>query len=300
MKPGLVGLISAVPTPMRADGALNLAAVEKQAAWALSKGVTGVFVAGTTGESMALTVAERLALADRWVEAVRGTALKVVVHIGAQAEGDAVELARGACRAGAHAVAGLTPSYFKPAGIAELVDFLAPIAAAAHPLPFYYYDIPSWTGVTLPAAELLGAVRRRIPNFAGLKFTNADLMQLQECLHVDPDAFEVLFGYDEMLLAALALGVRGAVGSTYNLAPTLYHRLIAAFDRGDLKTARAQQLLSVRMIRALVSKSFLSALKRTMGHLGVDCGPVRAPLRNLSEEEWASVRSQLEAIDVLG
>src|SRR5207253_6272092 len=94
-----------------------------------------------------------------------------------------------------------------------------------------------------------------------------------------------VFGYDELLLAGLTLGVRGAVGSTYNFAAPLYQRLIAAFERGDLTTARSAQLESVRMIRVLQEFGFSRASKAMMGLLGVDCGPVRLPLKPMADAE---------------
>src|SRR5438067_649712 len=88
------------------------------------------------------------------------------------------------------------------------------------------------------AALLLGD---RIPNLAGLKFTNSDLATFQRLLRLRDGRFDVVWGFDEYLLAALALGAEGAVGSTYNFAAPLYHRIIAALAKGDLAAARAEQ-----------------------------------------------------------
>ena len=114
-----------------------------------------------------------------------------------------------------------------------------PIAAEAEPLPFYFYDIPGMTGVRLRMSEFLYQARFRIPTLCGLKYSNDDLLELQECVRLDHGAFDVLFGSDECLLAGLCLGIRGAVGSTYNFAAPVYQRLIKAFEKHDLETARA-------------------------------------------------------------
>ncbi len=196
MYPRLTGLIAATHTPMFPDGSLNLAIVEKQAEHLAAAGVRGVFPGGSTGESHSLTVEERLALARRWTEVGKRCGLTVVVHVGHNCQADARALAAQAQQVGADAVAALAPSYFKPAGVDALLDFLAPIAAAAPGLPFYYYDIPAMTAVSLPTVEVLERGTVRIPNLAGLKFTNSDLMQLQECLRLRDGAFDVLFGYD--------------------------------------------------------------------------------------------------------
>ena len=299
MYPRLTGLIAATHTPLFPDGTLNLQAVEKQAEYLAAAGVRGVFPGGSTGESHSLTVEERLALARRWTEVGKRCGLKVIIHVGHNCQADARALAAQAQEVGADAVAALAPSYFKPAAIDQLLDFLTPIAGAAPRLPFYYYDIPVMTAVTLPAAELLERGTARMPNLAGLKFTNGDLLQLQECLHVRDGAFDVLFGFDEMLLAALALGVRGAVGSTYNFAAPIYLRVLRAFAAGDWSAARAAQYDSVRLIRLLSKFGFAAASKAAMGIAGVECGPVRPPLRALTDAEKTALRAQLESTGLL-
>lgn len=102
---------------------------------------------------------------------------------------------------------------------------------------------------------------------------------------MENERFNLLFGCDEMLLAALALGLKGAVGSTYNYAAPLYHRLLAAFEKGDLAGARALQLKSVEMVGVLQRYGVLAAGKAVMSFRGVQCGPVRPPLRQLGESK---------------
>src|SRR5262249_39706172 len=143
------------------------------------------------------------------------------------------------------AIAALSPSYFKPRSVEALVACCAEVASAAPALPFYYYDIPTMTGVSLPMPDFLAAGAERIPTLAGLKFTNSDRRAYRRCLHAGGGRFDLPWGYDEMLLAALAVGAKGAVGSTYNYAAPLYRRVMAAFAAGDLATARREQYRSV-------------------------------------------------------
>src|SRR5688572_32020682 len=163
----LHGLIAATHTPFHPDGSLNLAVVETQAAHLLRNGVKTVFIGGTTGESSSLTVEERLALAKRWSEVARGTEIKVIVHVGGNCIADARALAAQAQQLGATAISALSPSYFKPRSLQTLIACCADIASAAPDIPFYYYDIPSLTGVSFPMAEFLCGGRDRIPNLAG-------------------------------------------------------------------------------------------------------------------------------------
>lgn len=296
MKPThpLHGLVAATHTPFHADGSLNLEPVEQQAAHLLKNGVTTVFIGGSTGESSSLTLDERRALAQRWSEVVKGTPMRVVVHVGSNCIADARALAAQAQQLGAVAISALAPSYFKPRSLEALVACCTEIAAAAPETPFYFYDIPALTGVSLSMPDFLAIARDRIPTLAGLKFTNPDLMSYQFCLRADGGAWDLPFGVDEHLLGALAMGARGAVGSGFNFAAPIYSGLLAAFARGDLAAAREQQFRGVRLIQTLASYGYMGAAKALMGMLGVDVGPARLPNNTLSAEQVSKLRSELE------
>ena len=298
MKPTrpLTGLVAAVHTPFRPDGSLHLDVVDRQAEQLRARGIDFVFVGGTTGEGHSLSLEERRALARRWVDAARATALGVVVHVGANCLVDARSLAAQAEETGALAIAAMAPSYHKPRDVDELVACCADVAAAAPRTPFYYYDIPSLTGVSLPMPQFLERAPRRIPTLAGMKFTSPDLMSYQLCLHAADGTFDVPYGVDEWLLAALALGARGAVGSTYALAAPVYNRMLRAFAAGDLATAREEQLRSARLVRLLAGYGFMAAAKAVMAMLGVDVGPPRLPHSRLSAAQATELRASLEAL----
>jgi len=292
----LAGLVAATHTPFSADGQLNLKAVEKQAEHLFRNGVNTVFICGSTGESHSLTVEERLALIQRWSEVVRDSKQRLVVHVGSNCLADARALAAHAQKIGAAAVAALAPSYFKPQSLDMLIACCGDIASAAPALPFYFYDIPVLTGVQFSMPEFLTVAPERITTLAGVKFTNSDLMAYQKCLRIQDGRFDVPWGVDEYMLAALALGMVGGVGSSYNFAAPLYHRIMAAFSHGDLATARAEQFRSVQLIELLAGFGYLAAAKAVMGLLGVEVGPARLPNRNLSSEQHAQLRTALERL----
>lgn len=290
----LTGLVAAPYTPFHPDGNLNVDVIPAYAELLLESGVSGVFVCGSTGEGHSLTVAERIAVTDAWVAAAKGR-FPVVVHVGHNCQADARTLATHAQTAGGQAIAALAPSYYKPKAVDDLIDFLAPIAVAAPKLPLYFYNIPSMTDVRLSVPELLKKGRKRIPTLHGAKFTHNDLMELQECLALGD--FDIVFGFDEMLLAGLTMGCKGAVGSTYNFAALLYRRVISAFESGDLETARRQQRKSVELIRTLYDFGLMRAGKAVMAMMGVNCGPVRSPLTPITSSETAALRDRLSGFD---
>ncbi|HEY1066597.1 MAG TPA: dihydrodipicolinate synthase family protein [Pirellulales bacterium] len=290
----LTGLVAATHTPFAADGRLNLNAVERQAEHLLASGVNTVFVGGTTGECSSLTVVERLQLVERWSEVIRGTPMQFVVHVGSNCLADARSLAEQAQNVGAAAISALAPSYFKPRSIDALIACCADIASAAPATPFYYYDIPSMTGVSLPVADFLERALSHVPSLVGVKFTNPDLMAYQKCMNIAEGRFDVLWGVDEYLIAALACGASGAVGSSYNFAAPIYNRIFSAFQQGDLVTARLEQYRSVQLIESLATLGYMGAAKAVMEMLGVPVGPPRLPNLNLTEEQIARLRFRLD------
>lgn len=290
-------LVAAPHTPFTADGSLNLPLIAEQAKLFARNGIDGVFACGTTGEGPHMTTAERKQVAERWAELKGG--LRLIVHAGHSCQKDVIDLAAHAKSIGASAVAALAPHFIKPTTPEELVEFFRPVAAACAPLPFLYYDIPSLTGVRASAARFLELADGVIPNVGGVKFTNIDAITVQECVTAGGGRFEVFFGCDEMLLSAVCVGVRRAVGSTYNFTSHLHRKVVAAFDTGDNETARTLQRESVRVVRVLEKYGGpVVAGKAAMKLYGLDLGPVRSPLTNLTAEQERGLHAELRALGI--
>lgn len=289
----LQGLTAATHTPFDADGELNLLVVEKQAELLVRDGVNAVFIAGSTGESHSLTIAERLALTQRWVEVAKGSPLRVVVHVGSNCLADSRTLAEQAQKLGVAAIAALAPSYFKPATLESLVECSRSIAAAALGVPFYFYDIPSMTGVRFSMPGYLELASTRIPTLTGLKYSNPDLMAYQRCCQVENGRFDIPWGIDEYLLAALAVGAIGGVGSSYNFATPIYQRMSVAFEKGDLAAARQEQFHCVQVIHLLGEFGYQAAARAVMEMRGVPVGPPRLPFASLATGRVEEVRESL-------
>ncbi len=287
-------LVAAVHSPFHVDGGIAPEVVPVQASFVAANGIRTVFITGTTGECHSLTCDERLALYDAWADAGPANGLAVIGHVGGNSIEDTKRLARRARERKFGAISTLPPSYFKPATLTDLIDWCATVAAEAPDLPFYYYDIPSMSGVSFPIDRFLSEASVRIPNLAGVKFTNLDLVSYRRSLDVAGDRFDLPWGTDEALLAALATGARGAVGSTYNWAPRLYVNLIDAFTRADLDEARRLQSVSIAMIDAIAATGFMGTAKALMGRLGVPVGPARSPLTNPTPDQIDVLLSLLD------
>ena len=291
----LTGLIAAPHTPFHGDFSLNLDCVSQQAAHLAAHGVSGAFVAGTTGECHSLTTDERAGLFAVWGEAARSNGVKFIAHIGHNNLPDAQALAVAAKRAGADAISAMAPNFFKPVDTAAMVDWFARITEQVQEMPFYFYDIPVMTGVTIDTAELVQRAADALPGFVGVKYTNIDRAQLRRILEME-NAPDMLFGCDEELFEGWELGCRGAVGSTYNFAAPLYRRIQAAHERGEMEAAESDQARSAGMIGMFKERDYLPTAKAVMALVGIDCGPVRPPLSRLSPTQIGTLRDELDAM----
>ncbi len=289
------GIVAAVFTPLDAAGDLALDRVGRIVPQTIAEGAQGLFACGTTGEGESLTLDERKAVAEAYVKAAQGN-VPVIVQVGHNSIREAEELAAHAQKIGAAAIAASPPSYFKPRTAAVLLECMREIGSAAPELPFYYYHIPGMTGVTLPMAELLALAAERFPALAGIKYSAFDILDMRACIEFDRGRFDFLFGSDELLLTGLLSGACGAIGSTYNFAAPLYRRIWADFDAGRLDEARRGQELAVRMVAILYRFGGQPAFKAVMQLIGLDCGPSRLPQENLSPDERAALRRDLDAI----
>lgn len=291
----LSGLIVAPFTPMHEDGSVNLDMIEKQAELFVDNGVNGVFACGTTGESMSLTIEERMSIAERWQE-VASDELTVLIHVGHTCLADCQRLADHAQKIGVYGIGAMAPCFFKPVRVEDLVSFCAKIAAVAPKLPFYYYHIPSMTGGDFLMLDFLKLAADEIPTLAGIKFTDENLMDFSRCLNLDNGRFNMLFGRDEIIIAALSLGAKGMIGSTYNFASPLYNRIIEAYNAGDMATAQKEQAHSQDIVAILHKFGGLPTGKAIMKITGLDCGGVRPPLRNIRKEQYDEVANYLDQI----
>ena len=289
------GLFAAVFTPMNKDGSLNPGLIPGIVDHLIRIRISGLYVCGSTGEGPSLSSEERRATAAAYIEAAAGK-LPVIVQVGHNSLTEARALACHAESIGADAISALPPWYFKIDSPETLIDCISEISSAAPNLPFYYYNIPSLTGINFDMVEFLRLGSKRIPNLAGIKYTNSAINEYRECLTFENERFDVLFGRDEMLLSAFSTGAKGAVGSTYNFAGPLYQRIISAFEQGNLDEANKYQDLSVEMIRIIFDHGGQAALKAIMKLIDLDCGPNRLPLETLRPEQLQAMKEELESI----
>jgi N-acetylneuraminate lyase len=291
------GLIAAPFTPMHADGSVHIEMIPAYYAMLRKNGVSGAFICGSTGEGPSLTMLEKMALADKWAKCNRNEKDFVLMQlIGGTCLEDCRSLAAHAYEIGVDVVSFLAPYYFKPSTVEALAACCAEVASAAPAIPFYYYHIPVLTGVSFNMIDLLKAVDGRIPNFAGIKYTHEDFMDYLSCLNYANGKYDMIWGRDENFLAALSIGATSAIGSTFNYAAPLYHKLIDLFKIGLQTEAVAAQQLSIDMIRLLGKYGGIATGKAYMKYIGFDCGGFRLPVSNMDAAAFDRFRKEVDQL----
>ncbi|MBE8721099.1 dihydrodipicolinate synthase family protein [Sphingobacterium pedocola] len=292
------GLIAATFAAYKKDGSIDLDAIPSYVEYLIEQNVSGVFVCGTNGEGPNLTVEERMAITEKYIASVAGRLL-VFVHVGHSSIIEAQRLAAHAQEQGADYISSVSAFYFKPTSVNNLVDCMAQIAAAAPKLPFFYYHIPALTGIQIDMIQFLQLAEQKIPNLAGIKYTAATIHEYQACLHYKGGKFDILFGYDELLLPALAVGAKGAIGSTYNYGAKLYAKVMDYFSEGKLEEAEKLHFQAVKMIQLLVKYGPIPTQRAIMKKVGLNLGISRLPLVALNGEQEQNLYLDLSDSDFL-
>ncbi|NPE46300.1 dihydrodipicolinate synthase family protein [Sphingobacterium prati] len=287
------GLIAAAFANYDPTGNIDLDAIPAMTEHLVSQGLRGIFICGTNGEGPSLSTAERMAVAERYIKAIDGRILSFV-HVGHSSIAEAKRLAAHAESIGADYISAVSAFYFKPSSVENLVDAMAAIAAAAPHTPFYYYHIPAVTGLQIDMLRFLALAEEKIPTFQGVKYTAATLHEYQACLQYKEGKYDILFGYDELLLPALAVGATGAIGSTYNYAAPLYLEVIRRFNAGDHEGARNLHFEAVQMVQLLVKYGPIPVQRAIMKKIGLDLGQPRLPLTLLDEVNEQLLLAELE------
>ena len=293
---GPQGLIAATFTPFHQNGDLNLSLIPHYINHLVKQGVKGIFVCGSTGEGQSLTLQERKNVAEAFVQSAQKR-LFTFVHVGHESLREAANLAEHAAHIGADAISLAPPSYFKLKTIDTLIKVLQDIAKAAPDLPLYYYHIPIKTGIDLDMIAFLNQAKNVLPSLGGIKFTSYQLDTLQRCQQLKP--FQILFGRDELFLGAISMGTTGFIGSTYNFMASIYHQIQKAHFTGDHEDAADLQQRVSQLVSYINQYGGLAPQKVMMRLAGIEVGPVRLPLANLTIAEEELLIAELKKNELL-
>ena len=277
------------------NGAISPERVRALAEYLIGKGVTGLYVGGSSGECIYHSVAERKLVLENVMAVAKGK-ITIIAHVACNNTADSRELAAHAESLGVDAIAAIPPIYFHlpPYGVAQ---YWNDISAAAPNTDFIIYNIPQLAGVALSSALLKEMLKN--PRVIGVKNSSMPVQDIE--MWRDEGAI-VFNGPDEQLLSGLAAGAIGGIGGTYAVMPELYLAIFRLFGEGRIAEAREIQDACCHMIYKLCAGhgnmyAMIKAVLREMG--GPDIGGVRAPLTQIQEEDLPLVKETAEKIQEL-
>lgn len=288
-------LLTAMVTPMKADGSVNFAEVEKLAAYLVdTQKNTGLVVAGTTGESPTLSDSEKLELLRVVLGAVRDRA-GVVFGAGTYDTKHSVHLAGAATEMGAHGVMLVSPYYNKPSQEGLYQHFRT--VACSTDLPVLIYNIQGRTSVNIETTTLV-RLAEDVPNVCAVKEASGNLMQIADVAASVPEGFRVYSGDDILTLPILSVGGIGVVSVAGHVIGADIYEMMDTFFRSPIEAAKLNRKM-LPLIKALFCTTNPTPVKYAVSLLGIETGAMRLPMIPPSAQEKQLIESSMKEYGLL-
>lgn len=285
------GVSPAMATPLQADGyTINQAVVPQLVDFLIDKGVNGLFVGGTTGEGLALTLEERMCLHETALTAVNRR-IPILLHVGANDSKTALALTEHAVQLNPDAIVAIPPTFF---GMDDdsLADYFQAIAAAAPELPLFLYDIPHMA-INGISPALLGRLKQTLPTLAGVKTSRPDAQIIRQHIAVADGRLLVLAGNERIALGSLAMGADGLISGLSTAVPEPFVALTQALGQGDLAAARQAHRLINQLLNLLPSRR-IGAIKQILAERGIPVGTAVPPRPMPEKPIWPHMQPLIE------
>ena len=292
---GLGRLYTAMVTPMREDGAVDVEQAQSLAAALIDSGSDGVVVAGTTGESPTLEFEEERTLFRELLPLVHEKGGTLIAGTGSNSTATAIEASEHAAAIGADGLLLVVPYYNKPSQEGLYQHFRA--VAEAVDLPCMLYNVPSRTGTNMTAATQL-RLAEDLENICGVKEASGDLEQIAEIIRSAPPRFRVWSGNDGDNLAILAMGGYGAVSVLSHLVGGQIKAMYEAWEAGDSAKAGEIQVRLAPLVKAMFLVGNPVPVKWALNEVGFRVGPPRPPLVEPDDAVQEQIRAVLANTEI--
>lgn len=281
-------LITAMITPMYRDGSVNYQAAVELAKRLGENGSDGVVLSGTTGESPVLSFEEKTKLFEEVTDALGGH-VEIIAGTGSNSTEDTIALTKAAESAGVDAIMLVTPYYNKPSQGGLYEHFKA--VAETTSLPIMLYNVPGRTNVNLLPETV--AKLAKIDNIVAIKEASGNLEQVSVLKTLVPEDFLIYSGDDALTLPVLAVGGGGVVSVVSHLVGREIKTMIDAFLAGKTTEALEIHLQLMPLFKAMFLTTNPVPVKRALEYVGIETGPVRLPLVDLTESESQIIKDVL-------
>jgi len=285
----------AIVTPMKDNLEVNYEKLEELIDFQIKNGTDCIVIAGTTGESSTLTMEEHAKVIK---EAIHFTAhrVPVVAGTGSNCTATAIQLSKEAEEYGADGLLIVTP-YYNKATQAGLVKHYGMIADEVK-TPIIMYNVPSRTGCNLMPETVAELVKTK-SNIVGLKEATGNVAQAAKTMYLTDGKIDMYSGEDGIVTPLMALGAIGVISVWSNVAPRQVHEMCMKFFEGDIAGAAKIQLKAQPLIQALFSEVNPIPVKEALNLMGMEVGPLRAPLCEMGEENKAKMVQIMKEYGIL-
>ncbi|MDR2051033.1 MAG: 4-hydroxy-tetrahydrodipicolinate synthase [Deltaproteobacteria bacterium] len=288
------GAFTALVTPFK-NGAVDEDGYREFIEWQIEQGIDGLVPCGTTGESATLSHAEHERVITICIDQVKKR-VPVIAGAGSNNTAEAVSLLKFARKAGADAGLMITPYYNKPTQEGVFQHFKA--VAAACDLPVFVYNVPGRTGMNVSSSTMI-RIRREIPSVIGAKEASADLTQIADIMQGCDADFILLSGDDFTALPIMALGGKGVISVSANVAPQKVAAMCRAWKDGDTALAAGLHYDLLALNHACFYETNPIPVKTMLSMLGRMSGELRLPLVPPSPENREKMREVLRRAGLL-
>ena len=285
----------AIVTPMKDNFEVNYEKLEELINQQIDGGTDAIVIAGTTGESATLTMEEHRDVIKAAIDFTRHR-VPVVAGTGSNCTRTAIQLSKEAEEAGADGLLIVTP-YYNKATQKGLIAHYSQIADSTK-CPIIMYNVPGRTGCNLlpeTVAELVNSKE----NIVGLKEATGNMAQASKTMMLTDGKLDLYSGEDGLVVPLLSIGAVGVISVWSNVAPAKVHNMCDSFFKGDLETARKLQLEALPLVDALFSEVNPIPVKKALNLMGMEVGPLRAPLCEMSEENAKKLAEVMKAYGIL-
>ncbi len=280
----------AIVTPFHEDESINYDMLDQLIDYHCNHGTDSIIICGTTGESATMTEEEHLECVKFAIDRAKGR-IPVIAGTGSNCTKTAVEMSREASEYGADGLLLVTP-YYNKATQAGLVAHYSAVAREVK-APIIMYSVASRTGCNIEpatAAKLL----KEVDNIVGIKEASGNISQVAKIMNLTDGKVDLYSGNDDQIVPILALGGKGVISVLSNVAPDETHDICARFFAGDVAGSTELQLRAVPLIEQLFCEVNPIPVKKAMKLMGMDCGPLRMPLTELSMQHEESLRQAMK------
>lgn len=286
----LKGIFSALLVPFNQDGSINEQGLRQIVRHNIDKmKVDGLYVGGSTGENFMLSTEEKKTI-FRIAKDEAKDQIALIAQVGSINLKEAVELGKYATELGYDSLSAVTPFYYK-FSFPEIKHYYDTIIAETGNY-MIVYSIPFLTGVNI-GVEQFGELYKN-PKILGVKFTAGDFYLLERLKKAYPNHL-IWAGFDEMMIPAVALGVDGAIGSTFNVNGVRARQIFELTQAGKLAEAREIQHVTNDLIEGILANGLYQTLKELLKLEGIDAGFCREPMTAQITEQQIAKAKELKA-----